>query len=91
MLPHLARTFFGRTEAGMSPKQGGLYGTGARSKRRIRLAGKLAKMYCWREGDAMWFVLTGHIPPVRPLEVRASINLAPEHADTPRNIIPEIS
>ncbi len=34
-------------------------------------------------------MLTGHTPPVRPLEVRASVNLAPEHAGTPRNIIPD--
>jgi hypothetical protein len=38
-----------------------------------KLAEKLSNIYLWREGDAVWFVLTGHAPSVRPIEVRAVI------------------
>jgi hypothetical protein len=54
--------------------QGGLYGTGFVMKRLRKLADKLAWTYRWREGDATWFVLTGHAPPVRPVKVRVAIS-----------------
>ena len=40
----------------------------------LGLADKLSKAYGWKEGDALWFVLTGYIPPIRPLEVEMFIN-----------------
>src|SRR5215213_7163489 len=40
----------------------------------LGLADKLRKTYGWREGDGLMFVLTGHIPPVRPLEVEMFIH-----------------
>jgi hypothetical protein len=40
----------------------------------LGLADKLSKTYGWREGDALWFVLTGHVPPVRPLEVEMFVH-----------------
>ncbi len=46
----------------------------------IKLADELSKIYPWREGDALWFVLTGCPPPIRPLEVWISMPLF----DTPR-------
>ena len=39
----------------------------------LGLADKLSKAYGWREGDALWFVLTGYILPIRPLEVEMYI------------------
>jgi hypothetical protein len=38
-----------------------------------KLAEKLSKTYLWREGDAVWYVLTGHAPSVRPIQVSAVI------------------
>src|SRR5215217_9273743 len=35
----------------------------------LGLADKLSKVYGWTKGDALWFVLTGYTPPLRPLEV----------------------
>jgi hypothetical protein len=43
----------------------------------LRIADKLSKAYGWREGDAVWFVLTGYILPIRPLEVEMLINIPP--------------
>ncbi len=43
-----------------------------------KLAERLSKTYLWREEDAVWFVLTGHAPSVRPLEVRGYIT-PPQH------------
>ena len=43
-----------------------------------KLAERLSKTYLWREEDAVWFVLTGHAPSVRPLEVRGYIT-PPRH------------
>jgi hypothetical protein len=40
----------------------------------LGLADKLSKAYGWKDGDALWFVLTGYIPPIRPLEVEMFIN-----------------
>jgi hypothetical protein len=54
--------------------RGGLYGTGFVIKRLHKLADKLAWTYRWREGDAMWFELTGHAPPVRPVKVRVALS-----------------
>ncbi len=34
------------------------------------LAGTLVKTYRWREGDALWFVLTGEPPPIFALDAR---------------------
>ena len=53
-----------------------IYGTKAVSRKLWKLAEKLSKTYQWREGDAVWHVLTGYNPPVRPLEVRADIDQA---------------
>ena len=52
------------------------HGTKAVSRKLWKLAEKLSKTYLWREGDAVWYVLTGYNPPVRPLEVRADIDQA---------------
>ena len=60
--------------------QGGPYGTGTDLRRLQTVAKKLNETYRWPEGDAAWFVLTGHAPQVRPLEVRASVNNTPMHA-----------
>ena len=54
--------------------QGGLYGTGRSLKKLRKLADKLARTYHWREGDAMWFVLSGHAPPVRPVKARVAVS-----------------
>ena len=40
----------------------------------LALADKLGKTYGWRVGDALWFVLTGYVPPVRPLEVEMFVH-----------------
>jgi hypothetical protein len=40
----------------------------------LGLADKLSKTYGWRKGDALWFVLTAYIPPVRRLEVEMFIH-----------------
>jgi hypothetical protein len=40
----------------------------------LGLSDKLSKAYGWSEGDALWFVLTGYIPPIRPLTVELYIN-----------------
>jgi hypothetical protein len=53
-------------------------GTNAVARRLWKLAERLSKTYLWREEDAVWFVLTGHAPPVRPLEVRGYIT-PPQH------------
>jgi hypothetical protein len=42
----------------------------------LGLADKLSKAYGWKEGDALWFVLTGYIPPIRPLEVEMFIHMS---------------
>ena len=70
----------------------GPYGTGRILKELLKLANeKLTKTYRWREGDAVWFVLTGHVPPVRPLEVRASINVAPNRPGKPQTLVRDSS
>ena len=40
------------------------------------LAKRLSRDYRWRELDAIWFVLTGHTPPVFPLYTVGSHNLS---------------
>ncbi|MDP8950516.1 MAG: hypothetical protein M3N00_09835, partial [Actinomycetota bacterium] len=50
----------------------------------LKLADKLSKIYPWREGDALWFVLTGYTPPIRPLEVWISIPPSIPLFDAPR-------
>jgi hypothetical protein len=61
-------------------KHRGRYRTPSEMEVLIKLADKLSKIYPWREGDALWFVLTGYPPPIRPVEVRIAIPLF----DTPR-------
>jgi len=56
------------------------YSTPIEMRELLGLADKLSKTYGWREGDALWFVLVGFIPPVRPLEVEMFI-----HASTGPN------
>jgi len=68
--------------------QGGPYGTGGKLKKLLKLAAKLSRTYQWREGDGAYFVLTGHVPPVRPLEVSASIRHASKIGARPRTPIP---
>jgi hypothetical protein len=53
----------------------GPYQTPIDMKKLLRLAEKLTTYYPWEEGDALWFVLTGYAPPVRPLEVTISAPL----------------
>jgi hypothetical protein len=53
----------------------GPFRTPVEMKQLLRLAEKLSNYYPWEEGDALWFVLTGHAPPVRPLEVTISMPL----------------
>jgi hypothetical protein len=55
--------------------KGSLYEMPFEMKRLLRLAEKLSRIFPWREGDALWFVLTGYLPPVRPLEVWISAPL----------------
>lgn len=74
-----ARVFFER--------QGGPLSKKPLLKKLFKLAEKLSRIYCWREGDAAWFVLTGHVPPVRPLEVRVYVNPAPKGSGKPRTRI----
>jgi hypothetical protein len=38
-----------------------------------RLGELLTRAYPWRHGDAVWFLLTGHVPPVFPLRAVGSI------------------
>jgi hypothetical protein len=68
--------------------QGGPYGTGGKLRKLLKLADKLSKTYRWREGDGAYFVLTGHVPPVRPLEVSASIRHASKIGAKPRTPLP---
>ena len=42
----------------------------------LGLADKLSKAYGWTKGDALWFVLTGYTPPLRPLEVDMFIHMS---------------
>jgi hypothetical protein len=56
-------------------EQGSLYQTPFDMKKLVKLAEKLSRYYPWGEGDALWFVLTGHVPPVRPLEVLIAVPL----------------
>jgi hypothetical protein len=67
--------------------QGKPYGRGRGIlKKLFRLADKLAKTYRWREGEAVWFVLTGSAPQVRPLQVTTSVSESTldYHPDTAR-------
>jgi hypothetical protein len=50
------------------------YSTPIEMRELLGLADKLSKTYGWREGDALWFVLTGYVPPVRPLEVEMFVH-----------------
>jgi hypothetical protein len=50
------------------------YSTPIEMRELLRLADKLSKTYGWREGDALWFVVTGCVPPVRPLEVEMFVH-----------------
>jgi hypothetical protein len=67
---------------------GGPYGTGGKLRKLLKLAAKLSRTYRWREGDGAYFVLTGHVPPVRPLEVSASIRHASKIGPRPRTPLP---
>jgi hypothetical protein len=51
----------------------------------LGLADKLSKAYGWPDGDALWFVLTGYTPRMRPLEVEMFINTStwPSHRYEP--------
>jgi hypothetical protein len=50
------------------------YPTPTEMRELLGLATKLSQTYGWQEGDALWFVLTGYIPPIRPLEVEMFIH-----------------
>jgi hypothetical protein len=50
------------------------YSTPIEMRELLGLADELSKTYGWRGGDALWFVLTGYIPPVRPLEVEMFVH-----------------
>jgi hypothetical protein len=50
------------------------YATPSDMRELLRLSDKLSKAYGWSEGDALWFVLTGHIPSVKPLEVEMFVH-----------------
>jgi len=50
------------------------YATPSDMRGLLGLSNKLSKAYGWSEGDALWFVLTGYIPPIRPLTVELYIN-----------------
>ncbi len=69
-------------------RQGGPYGTGWILKELRKLAEKLVLTYRWREGDAIWFVLTGYKPPVTPLDVSVSINQTSRFPGWPKRRIP---
>jgi hypothetical protein len=56
-----------------------------------KLAKRLAVTYRWREGDAIWFVLTGHAPLVRPLEVSVVVSQTSRYPGTPRKLIRDSS
>src|SRR5215216_4532434 len=57
----------------LHPQSGGRYRAPIEMRELLGLADQLSKAYGWREGDALWFVLTGYIPPLRPLEVEMYI------------------
>ena len=50
------------------------YSTPIEMRELIGLGEKLRKTYGWREGDGLWFVLTGYVPPIRPLEVEMFVH-----------------
>jgi hypothetical protein len=50
------------------------YSTPIEMRELLGLADKLSKTYGWREGDALWFVLTGRVPLLRPLEVEMFVH-----------------
>jgi hypothetical protein len=50
------------------------YSTPIEMRELLGLADRLSKTFGWREGDGLWFVLTGFVPPIRPLEVEMFIN-----------------
>ena len=50
------------------------YSTPIEMRELIGLGDKLRKTYRWREGDGLWFVLTGYVPPIRPLEVEMFVH-----------------
>jgi hypothetical protein len=52
------------------------YSTPTDMRELLGLASKLSNAYGWQEGDALWFVLTGYIPPLRPLEVEMLIHMS---------------
>jgi hypothetical protein len=65
-------------------QQGGPDGNGPILQALRGLAKRLSRDYRWRELDAMWFVLTGHTPPVFPLHAVGAHNLSwngPETAE----------
>jgi len=68
--------------------QGGPYGTGGKLRKLLKLAAKLSRNYRWREGDGVYFILTGHVPPVRTLEVSASVRHASKIGPRPRTPLP---
>jgi len=61
------------------------YATPSDMRELLGLADKLSKAYGWPDGDALWFVLTGYTPPMRPLEVEMFINTStwPSHRHEP--------
>jgi hypothetical protein len=48
------------------------------ARRLWKLAERLSRTYLWREEDAVWFLLTGYAPSVKPLEIRGYIT-PPQH------------
>jgi hypothetical protein len=67
------------------------YATPSDMRELLRLSGKLSKAYGWSEGDALWFVLTGYIPPIRPLEVELFINTSTWPSRNYEPFIPRIT
>lgn len=62
---------------------------GPRKKKLLKLASKLSNTYRWREGDAAWFILTGHAPPPSgPIEAKAHISSASKRDGTPPTLVP---
>jgi hypothetical protein len=55
-------------------QHGGLDGDGLSIKELHWLGERLAKDYRWRQGDAMWFVLTGRVPPVFPMSAEGLLH-----------------
>ena len=55
-------------------QRGGLDGNDPVIKELHWLGERLAKDYRWRQGDAMWFVLTGRVPPVFPMSAEGSLH-----------------